>query len=181
VPSAGYVQPSWWPELDRRPVVVVTQGTLATEDLGLLIRPTLEALADEEVLVIATVGRDAARLDGAVPANARVEEFVPYDLLLPHADVLVTNGGYGGVHQALAWGVPIVVGGATEDKPFVAARVAAFGVGLDLGPAPSAESIRAAVLKVRTDPSFKAAAMPIRAAIEKSDAFGAIEELITGG
>jgi UDP:flavonoid glycosyltransferase YjiC (YdhE family) len=181
VPSAGYVQPSWWAELDGRPVVVVTQGTLATEDLGLLIRPALEALADEEVLVIATVGRDAARLDGAVPANARVEEFVPYDLLLPHADVLVTNGGYGGVHQALAWGVPIVVGGATEDKPFVAARVAAFGVGLDLGPAPSAESIRAAVLKARTDPSFKAAAMPIRAAIEKSDAFGAIEELITGG
>jgi hypothetical protein len=38
--------------------VVVTQGTLATEDLGLLIRPTLEALAEEEVLVLATVGRD---------------------------------------------------------------------------------------------------------------------------
>jgi UDP:flavonoid glycosyltransferase YjiC (YdhE family) len=180
-PPAGYVRPAWWDELDRRPVVVVTQGTLAIEDLGLLIRPTLEALADEDALVIAAVGRDTARLDGAVPANARVEEFVPFDLLLPHADVLVTNGGYGGIHKALAAGVPIVVGGATEDKPFIAARVAAFGVGIDLGPAPSPESIRAAVLKVRTGPSFKAAAAPIRAAIEKSDALGEIEELITGG
>jgi UDP:flavonoid glycosyltransferase YjiC (YdhE family) len=179
VPPAGYVRPAWWDDLGRRRAVVVTQGTLATEDLGLLIRPALEALADEDVLVIATVGRDAARLDGAVPANARVEEFVPYDLLLPHADVLVTNGGYGGVQKALAMGVPIVVGGATEDKPFVAARVAAFGVGIDLGPAPSAEDIRTAVRIVRTDPSFKAAAMPIREAIAKSDALGAIEELVT--
>jgi hypothetical protein len=31
---------------------------------------------------------------------------------------------------------------------------------MDLGPAPSPESIRAAILKVRTDPSFKAAAEP---------------------
>jgi UDP:flavonoid glycosyltransferase YjiC (YdhE family) len=178
-PPAGYVRPAWWDDLGRHRTVVVTQGTLATEDLGLLIRPALEALAGEDVLVIATVGRDAARLDGAVPANARVEEFVPYDLLLPHADVLVTNGGYGGVQKALAMGVPIVVGGATEDKPFVAARVAAFGVGIDLGPAPSARDIRTAVRIVRADPSFKAAAMPIREAIAKSDALGAIAELIT--
>jgi UDP:flavonoid glycosyltransferase YjiC (YdhE family) len=181
VPPAGYVRPAWWDELGRRPVVVVTQGTLATEDLGLLIKPALEALADEGVLVVATVGRDAERLGGAVPANARVEEFVPYDLLLPHADVLVTNGGYGGVQKALSLGVPIVVGGATEDKPFVAARVAAFGVGIDLGAAPSAENIRTAVHRVRTDPSFKAAAVPIRVAIAKSDALGAIEELVTAG
>jgi UDP:flavonoid glycosyltransferase YjiC (YdhE family) len=179
VPPAGYARPAWWDDLGRCRAVVVTQGTLANEDLGLLIKPALAALAGEDVLVIATVGRDAARLDGAVPANARVEEFVPYDLLLPHADVLVTNGGYGGVQQALALGVPIVVGGATEDKPFVAARVAAFGVGLDLGPAPAAQDIRTAVRVVRADPSFKAAAMPIREAIAKSDALGAIEELIT--
>ena len=178
--SAGYVRPSWWAELDQRPVVVVTQGTLASEDLELLISPTLEALADEDVLVIATVGRDVNRLDGAVPANARVEEFVPYDLLLPHADALVTNGGYGGVQMALAADVPIVVGGATEDKPFVAARVAAFGVGIDLGPAPAPENIRTAVREVLANPSFKKAAAPIRAAIEKSDPFGAIEELIIG-
>ena len=142
-------------------------------------RPS-EALADEDVLVIATVGRDASRLDGAVPANARVEEFVPYDLLLPHADALVTNGGYGGVQMALAADVPIIVGGATEDKPFVAARVAAFGVGIDLGPAPEPENIRSAVREILADPSFKEAAAPIRTAIEKSDPFGAIEELIVG-
>ena len=33
--------------------------------------------------------------------------FVPFDRLLPLADVLITNGGYGGVQQALAAGVPV--------------------------------------------------------------------------
>jgi UDP:flavonoid glycosyltransferase YjiC (YdhE family) len=30
---------------------------------------------------------------------------------------MVTNGGYGGVQAALANGVPLVVAGATEEKP----------------------------------------------------------------
>jgi hypothetical protein len=51
---------------------------------------------------------------------------------LPKADVLVTNGGYGGVHFALAHGVPIVSAGRTEDKVDVCARAAWSGVGLDL-------------------------------------------------
>jgi UDP:flavonoid glycosyltransferase YjiC (YdhE family) len=42
--------------------------------------------------------------------------------LLPHVDAMVTNGGYGGVQQALAHGVPLVVTGDSEDKPEVAAR-----------------------------------------------------------
>lgn len=181
-PAPDYERPSWWKELDEgRPVVAVTQGTLANDDLGLLIEPTLEALADEDVLVIVTVGRDAERLDGRVPANARVENFVPYDLLMSYVDVLVTNGGYGTVQKALLADVPMVVGGATEDKPFVAARVAAFGVGLDLGPAPTADAIRDAVHRVLTEPEFKAAALPIRAAIEGSDPLKSIADLVTGG
>ena len=45
---------------------------------------------------------------------------------------MVTNGGYGGVQQALAHGVPLVVAGDSEDKPEVAARVRWSGVGIDL-------------------------------------------------
>jgi hypothetical protein len=42
---------------------------------------------------------------------------------------MVTNGGYGGVQQALANGVPLVVAGDSEDKPEVAARVRWSGTG----------------------------------------------------
>ncbi|MEV7026207.1 hypothetical protein, partial [Kitasatospora sp. NPDC093558] len=57
LPAAGGDRPplpDWWPELDgSRPVVVVTQGTLANTDLTELVAPTVTALADHDVLVVA--------------------------------------------------------------------------------------------------------------------------------
>ena len=94
---------------------------------------TTRALADDDVLVVATTGGpDPAPLRRGLPANVRLERFVPHHLLLPHVDVMVTNGGYGGVQQALANGVPLVVAGDSEDKPEVAARVQWSGAGVNL-------------------------------------------------
>ena len=108
----------------------------------------------------------------AVPANLRIEEFLPYDRLLPRVDVMVTNGGYGGVHFALEQGVPLVVAGQTEDKTEVTARVAWSGVGINLkAQAPKPEAVRAAVDKVIADPSYRMNAE--RLAAEIADAPGA--------
>ncbi len=129
-----------------RPVVHVTQGTVADVDLHHLVVPTLRALADEDVLVVAGTGtRDAREIVG-VPANARLAPFIPHGLLMPRLSAMVTNGGYGAVQQALAHGVPLVVAGGSGDKPEVAARVARAGVGIDLRTSrPKPEAIRAAV------------------------------------
>ena len=81
-----------------------------------------------------------------IPANAFVADWIPYSELLPHVDVMITNGGYGGVHHALSYGIPLVVAGETSDKAEVAARVEHAGVGLNMGTAnPDAEQIAAAV------------------------------------
>ena len=94
---------------------------------------TARSLARDDVLVVATTGGpDPGPLRRGLPANDRLERFVPHDLLLPHVDVMVTNGGYGGVQQALANGVPLVVAGDSEDKPEVAARVQWSGTGINL-------------------------------------------------
>jgi UDP:flavonoid glycosyltransferase YjiC (YdhE family) len=155
--------PGWWPDLrSGRPVVHVTQGTIDNADPGRLIAPTIRALADEDVLVVATTGgRPVAEVERALgaplPANARVAEFLPYDLLLPLCGAVVTNGGFGGVQRALAHGLPLVVAGSTEDKPEVAARVAWAGCGRDLRtgtPRPSA--IRRAVREVLSTSSYRA-------------------------
>jgi UDP:flavonoid glycosyltransferase YjiC (YdhE family) len=129
-----FAPPEWWGELTpkRRPVVLATQGTIATNPRD-LFAPTLAGLANEDVLVVAAGVRDVAALGlDAVPANARVERFIPFKPLLPHVDLYVTNGGYGGIHYALSNGVPIVIGGTTEDKPEVAARIVYSGVGVNL-------------------------------------------------
>jgi MGT family glycosyltransferase len=161
--------PAWWPELDDgRPVVLVTQGTVATDDAE-LIRPTLAALADEPVLVVAAGVDGLAPAD--VPANARVERFVPFAQLLPRVSAMVTNGGYGGVQFALANGVPLVVAGTTEEKPEIAARVEWSGAGLRLRTKqPTPEQVRASVRRILEQPSYLANAQRIAQDYAKHDA-----------
>lgn len=153
--------PAWWGDLDSgRPVVHVSQGTMDNHDLGRLVVPTLRALADEDVLVVvATGGRPVDEVvravGGRLPSNARVEEYLPYDELLPRCDAFVTNGGFGGVQRALAAGVPLVVAGSTEDKPEIAARVQWAGCGIDLRTGtPTPERVRAAVRRVLGEESL---------------------------
>ena len=112
----------------------VTQGTWDNHDLEDLLVPTLNGLADrDDVLVIATTGKQGGyQLPQEIPRNAYVTDFLPYSELLPTVDVMVTNGGYGGVHHALLHGIPLVVAGVTADKPEIAARVAHAGGGIDL-------------------------------------------------
>lgn len=184
--------PAWWPELEAAhaagvPIVLVTQGTLATDPRE-LIGPALRGLANEDALVIATTGRTLAGPEAmglrTYPANARVEPFVPYHALLPLTSAIVTNGGYGGVQLALHHGVPLVVAGGSEEKPEIAARVAWCGAGIDLRTGrPSPRKIRAAVARLRSEPAFKARVTELAAEMSTHDAAarGAelVEELIT--
>lgn len=159
--------PAWWPDLDAaRHVVLVTQGTIANTDLNELIGPTVEGLDGEDLLVVVTTGGPPVEQLGALPANVRAAEFLPYDTLFPRLDLMVTNGGYGGVHYALAHGVPLVVAGATEDKPEVAARVAWSGAGVDLRTGhPTPDAVRRAVRRVLDTPDYRCAAATVAAQI----------------
>jgi len=166
-------RPAWWSDLDgSRPVVHVTQGTIANDDLAELILPTVHGLADSDVLVVvATGGRPVADL-GPLPANARAAEFLPYEELFAQTDVFVTNGGYGGVQFALAHGVPLVVAPGKEDKVEVAARVVWSGTGVNLRrQRPSAARVRRGVRRVLSAPRFRTAAA--RIATEMAAAPGA--------
>lgn len=183
VPPAGeFDKPDWWGDLDAaRPVVHVTQGTFANSDLDMLVGRTLEALADRDLLVVATTGDEvtAQRLAAHAPANARVAAFLPYAQLLPKVDAMVTNGGYGGVQFALAHGVPLVVAGETEEKPEIAARVAWSGVGIDLRTGtPTVAAIRDAVDRVLGESSYRSAAHRLRRQCDASAPLPAIENAL---
>ncbi len=143
--------PHWANDLDgSRRVVLVTQGTVANHNFDLLVAPTLAALANEpDVLVVVTTGgRPVEAIPGPIPSNARVASYLPFEWLLPKVDVLVTNGGYGSVNQAMSFAIPLVTAGTTEDKADVNARVAWSGVGINLA---TNEPTQSALLKaVRT-------------------------------
>ncbi|MFN8132145.1 MAG: glycosyltransferase [Solirubrobacteraceae bacterium] len=165
VPGTPAPRPDWWGDLDSdRPVVHVTQGTIANKDPGQLIGPALEALADEDVLVVVSTGGEPIDTLPALPGNARAAEYIDHDELLPHVDAFVTNGGYGGVQKALRHGLPIVATGGKEDKPEVGARIAWSGAGRRIRTEqPRPQQLRRAIRAVLDDPSYKAASGRIAA------------------
>ncbi|MCS3790242.1 glycosyltransferase [Aeromonas hydrophila] len=180
-PRLELTPPPWWERLDERPLVIVSQGTLANVDLGQLLLPALQGLAGDELqLLLTTGGRDPARLGAAVPANAIVTEHVPFELALPRAAVLVTNGGYGSVQAALAHGVPLVVAGTGEDKAEVATRVAWSGAGINLhSNEPTADAVAAAVRKLVHEPRYRARARLLADEMATLDARAAIAGAVT--
>lgn len=173
--------PVWWDDLDGRTVVHVTQGTVAINDLQELIGPTVRALADSDVLVVVSTGGASVESLGTLPQNVRAAEFIPYDRLMPRVDAVVSNGGYGGLHYALAHGVPLVVAGDSEDKMETTRRVEWSGAGLNLQTAlPTEQSIRDAVERVLTEPSFRERARALRAEIADSPGLVGFERLVAG-
>ena len=174
--------PPWAHELDgSRKVVLVTQGTVANHNFELLIAPTLAALANEpDVLVVATAGgRPVEAIPGAVPSNARMASYLPFEWLLPRTNVLVTNGGYGSVNQAMSFGIPLVTAGMTEDKADVNARVAWSGVGVDLATnEPTQEALRAAVRTVLDRPAYRMRAAQMADEFARIDTRSAILSII---
>ncbi|HEX6178412.1 MAG TPA: nucleotide disphospho-sugar-binding domain-containing protein [Thermoanaerobaculia bacterium] len=162
---AGWKRPSWWRELESgRKVVLLTQGTI-NNDYDQLIRPAIRALAGEEALIIVTTGShpvEDVKID-PLPPNIRVERFVPYAALMPHVDLLVTNGGYGSIQIALRHGVPVVAIGKTEEKPEIVNRVEWSGVGRGIKVRiPSARQIRTLVREVLDEPAYRVRAEIVR-------------------
>ncbi|MDP8963061.1 MAG: glycosyltransferase [Cyanobacteriota bacterium] len=171
-PPADFTPPVWWDDMNcPKPIIHVTQGTVATEADDLIV-PTLQALADEDVLVVAATGGqpiETIKL-ASLPKNARIEPFIPYYHLLPHVDVMVTNGGYNGVQAALAHGVPLVAAGQTEEKPEICARIEWAGVGINLKTkTPTPTQLKNAVKQILESPDYKRKTQLIQADIARYD------------
>jgi UDP:flavonoid glycosyltransferase YjiC (YdhE family) len=155
---------------EGEPLVYVTFGSVAG---GMPLFPALytaalEALADVPARVLMTIGEhgDPAAL-GTLPANVRVERWVPQAEVLAHAAAVVCHGGYGTTVGALVHGVPPVVLPVFADQGRNARRVAEIGAGIAL-PQPrsilaatdpgAVAGLGAAVRRVLEQPAYRSAA-----------------------
>lgn len=177
--------PDWWTSRDRtKRVVLITQGTLANADFGQLVEPALTALAarDDLFVVATTGGRPVSAVGIPIPANAHIARFLPFGEILPEIDLLVTNGGYGSVCQALAAGVPLVAAGLSEDKAEVAARIGWSGAGINLATnAPSVPALSEAIQTVLSEPRYRHRAAALAEAFARRDAEREILAAIDAG
>jgi UDP:flavonoid glycosyltransferase YjiC (YdhE family) len=130
--------------------VLVTQGTVE-KDIEKLLVPALQAFRGSNTRVIVTTGGSGtAELKRRFPeSNFLIEDFIPFGQVMPHCDVYISNGGYGGVLLGIQNRLPMVVAGIHEGKSEICARVGYFKLGIDLHTeTPTPAQIREAVNKV---------------------------------
>ncbi len=165
---------AWAPLLQSsNPIIFITQGSVNIKDNNKLIIPALKALQHSGAVIIVATGSTSTEELSAQFASDTVfiEKYIPYEYILPHCQLMITNGGFGGVITALYHGVPLVVAGDTEDKPEIAARIEYCKVGINLGTGhPSPKRIRKAVDTILNNPIYKTNAMNIRDDFRKHDA-----------
>ncbi len=151
--------PATMPECGGPPRVYLTLGTFFGGNSE-VFRTALAGLADEDVEVVVTVGagNDPAAID-PVPANARVERYVPQDDLLPRCSAVIHHGGAGTMYGSLAHGLPQVALPQGADN-FVNGRLLSrCGAGLTIGPEQlTPAAVRDAVRSLLTDPSYRGTA-----------------------
>lgn len=153
--------PEWWDDVLQAPskgqdVLFLTQGTFAMDPASLII-PALQALQDDKrfLIVVPSKHEDEIRAKVAIEDNVRIADWVPYDQLLPRCRLLITNGGYGSVTQALSHGVPLICAGTSEDKKDTSARMSWVGAGINLKiDTPSLAQVRDAVYQILSDSTY---------------------------
>ncbi|KAJ0164704.1 4'-demethylrebeccamycin synthase [Colletotrichum tanaceti] len=147
-----------------------------------LVIPAIRGLAHrDDIIVVAVLGVKGATLpeDVAVPANTRVVDFIPYDALLRFADVWVLNAGYGGFMHGVINGVPMVLGGDTEDKPEVAMRGQWAGVAHNLKTGnPTPQQVARGVEEVLSNDRYKKRVLEIKKESEDLKALDVVEKHI---
>ncbi|HMI59515.1 MAG TPA: nucleotide disphospho-sugar-binding domain-containing protein, partial [Puia sp.] len=151
--------PSWYDERLKKykKIVLVTQGTVE-KDIRKILIPTLEAFKGTDVLVIAaTGGTQTEELQEKYPfENFIIKDYIPFDDVMPYANVFVTNGGYSGTLLSIKHKLPIVAAGMHEGKNEVCARIGYFNLGIDLKTElPSSQAIQDAANKILIDNTYK--------------------------
>ncbi len=167
-----------WLLQETRPIVLVTASTVYQRD-DKLIATALEALATEQLAVVATTGALDPRTFKA-PANAHVEAFMPHAPILERAACVVSHGGMGITQKALAAGVPVCVVPFCRDQFEVARRVEVSKAGTRLHHKRlTAKRLREAVnATIRMRPGAQRVAQAFARAGGAPAAADAVEELL---
>jgi MGT family glycosyltransferase len=139
------------------PLVLISMGTIYNDEPE-FYRGCFSAFRDAPYRVVLAIGHrtDPAKL-GPPPENFIVREHVPQPALLARAQLFITHGGINSAHEAMLYGVPMIVLPQRADHHVVAGQVEACGAGIVLDRA-QADSVRLKVLarRVLGDPSFRA-------------------------
>jgi UDP:flavonoid glycosyltransferase YjiC (YdhE family) len=183
-PSRGKKpHPEWFEDFvtaddTKRPLILVSSGSLPGQNVNHLILPTIEACKDLPVRVVVCAVH-VERPAGELPENVRWAQWIPFEDIFPHTSLVISSGGYGALSQAFANGIPMILAGMTEDKQHNGMLGEATGAAINLKTqTPSVEQVRDAVLEIQNNASYKREAEELRKAYADCDPVGSIVEAI---
>lgn len=168
-----------WQELDGRPLVYGSLGTLQNRREE-TFRCFAEACAGLHVQLVLTHGggldESAAR---GLPGNPVVVRYAPQLEVLARASLTLTHAGLNTVLDSLSCGVPLVAVPITYEQPAIARRVVWCGAGRTIAFSKlNAERLRATVREVMSEPSYKANAERVRESIRDAGGVRRAADLI---
>ena len=166
--TGGGKLPGWLHRSGERPMVLAALGTLMYREPGLLAA-IIDALGQLPVDAVVAIGSDQDPAQfGVVPANVRLESFVPQIDVLAQVAVFVTHGGFNSTKEALSQGVPLVVIPIGAEQPYTAGRVEALGLGRAVAvDERTPQVIRDRTAEVLGDPRFRRNAGALAAEIAR--------------
>ncbi|MGW5739257.1 MULTISPECIES: activator-dependent family glycosyltransferase [Streptomyces] len=161
--------PDWLREPVRAPRVCLTlgvggRGRQLFRESGVTLPDLFEAVADLDIELVATLDAGRYAATGPIPANVRMTEYVPLDLLLPSCSAVVHHGGGGTFAAAVAHAVPqLVVPMEFWGEKAIAGHLAGRGAGLvvDSGEF-TPRRLREGIVRLLEEPSFLQGAAELR-------------------
>ncbi|QHN04979.1 hypothetical protein FTO74_17635 [Granulicella sp. WH15] len=156
-----------WDRLDGRPIIYASLGTTRKNDPAIFHR-IAEACSDLDVQLVITLGgrRDPA-LFVDLPGDPLVVKDAPQLELLKRAEIVITHAGPNTVLETLMQGKPMLALPMVLDQPAVATRLARLNAAEVLSiPNRSSQQIRAALVRLQSDASYRDAAKKIQAQMQ---------------
>jgi UDP:flavonoid glycosyltransferase YjiC (YdhE family) len=154
----------------ERPVVWVYTATcryfepfVTWGDSIVVMRASIEALADDDVQVLLTTGyRDLPVDPSSLPRNFQYESYVPGVAMARRSDLMIHHGGHGASLTGPYAGVPAVIIPTISERESNARRMASLGAAEFIVPTEDAErekhvcieELREKVRRVLAEPSY---------------------------
>lgn len=173
--AAPWVSP--WPSDDVRPLILVGFSTSFQNHIGVLQR-LIDAAADLAVRLVVTLGDTIDPTELRPTANARLVHSAPHDAVMREAVVVVTHGGHGTVSRALINRRPMLVVPHGRDQNDNAVRVTERGAGLSLPASATTAELRAALVRLLTEPGFASAAEWLGAQVHREATESPVVDLL---
>ncbi len=162
---------------ERKTIIYISLGTVRNKSPK-FFKGCIEALSGSPYHIVMSLGKGINIEElGKIPSNFTVRNFVPQIEVLKRSSLFITHGGMNSVHEALWFGIPMVLFPQTPEQMLISRRVEVMGAGKVMEEA-SSKTIKKYVEEVLDNPSYKKAANNLSLSLKASGGYKrAVDEI----